>query len=140
MQVEHRITVAAPAARIFSIYRAVERWHEWDPDTKSATLNGPFEVGSRGRLTPTKGNAVPMVFTEVRPDKCFTVESKIPLFKMVFEHELESKGQGTEVIHRVTFSGLLAIVLGPMLSKQLNVGLPVTLGKLKALAEAQSAA
>lgn len=140
MQVEHRITVGAPPARIFGIYRQVERWHEWDPDTKSATLDGPFEVGSRGRLTPTKGNAVPMVVTEVQQDKCFTVESKIPLFRMVFEHELKPNGKGTEVTHRVTFSGPLSFVLGPMLSKQLNVGLPVTLGRLKALAEAQSAA
>jgi hypothetical protein len=140
MQVEHRVSVAAPASRIFSIYRDVERWSEWDPDTKSATLNGPFEVGSRGNLTPTRGNTVPMVLTEVKPDKCFTVESKIPLFRMVFEHELTPEGRGTEVIHRVTFSGLLSLVLGPMLSRQLNAGLPVTLGRLKALAEAKSAA
>jgi Polyketide cyclase / dehydrase and lipid transport len=140
MQVEHRITVAAPAARIFSINREVQRWPEWDPDTKSATLDGPFEVGSRGRLTPTKGNAVPMVLTEVKPDRCFTVESKIPLFRMVFEHELRPVGQSTEVVHRITFSGPLSLLLGPMLSKQLRSGLPVTLGKLKALAEAKSAA
>ena len=140
MQVEHRVTVAASAARVFSIYREVERWHEWDPDTKSATLDGPFEVGSSGTLTPTKGHAVPMIVTELKPDKCFTVESKIPLCKMVFEHELETSEQGTDVIHRVTFSGLLSFGLGPMLSKQLNLGLPVTLGRLKALAESHGVA
>lgn len=140
MQIEHRITVAAPAARIFSIYREVERWPEWDPDTKSATLDGPFEAGSHGRLTPTQGRAVPMRLTEVRPDVCFTVESRIPLFRMVFEHELSPRAQGTEVVHRVTFSGLLSLVLGPMLRRQLDAGLPVTLGRLKALAETSGAA
>jgi Polyketide cyclase / dehydrase and lipid transport len=140
MQVEHRINVAAPAETIFRIYEDVQNWYTWDPDTKSATLEGPFEVGSRGRLTPTKGNAVPMLLTQVVPGSSFTVESRIPLFRMLFEHELLSTSGATEVVHRVTFSGLLSVVLGPMPSKQLNAGLPVALGKLKALAEARSAA
>ncbi len=59
---------------------------------------------------------------------------------MLFEHELVPKEGATEVIHRVTFSGFLSFVLGPMLSKQLNSGLPVTLRKLKALAEGAGAA
>jgi hypothetical protein len=140
MQVEHRITVVAPAESIFRIYEDVQNWHTWDPDTKHAHLDGPFQVGSRGRLTPTKGNTVPMLLTQVDAGSRFTVESKIPLFRMLFEHELHPKRGATEVIHRVTFSGLLSFVLGPMLSKQLNSGLPVTLTKLKALAEVRSAA
>jgi len=76
-----------------------------------------------------------MLLTQVVPGRCFTVESKIPLFRMLFEHELIQGSEGTEVVHRVTFSGLLSVVLGPMLSKQLNTGLPITLARLKALAE-----
>jgi hypothetical protein len=140
MQVEHRITVSASADAIFRIYQDVNHWHAWDPDTKRATLEGPFAVGSKGRLTPTKGNTVPMVLTKVEPGRCFTVESRIPLFRMLFEHELVPVSGATEVVHRVTFSGFLSLVLGPMLSKQLNSGLPVTLSQLKALAEARSAA
>lgn len=137
MQVEHRIKVATTPGTIFQIYQDVEHWHTWDPDTKRATLQGPFEVGSRGRLTPTKGNSVPMVLTKVVQDSCFTVESKIPLFRMVFAHELMPLHGMTEVIHRVTFSGPLTFILGRMLVKQLNAGLPVTLQRLKALSESQ---
>ncbi|MFT3665030.1 SRPBCC family protein [Piscinibacter sp.] len=140
MQVEHRIKVSAAPEVIFRIYEDVQNWHTWDPDTKVAFLEGPFEVGSRGRLTPTKGNTVPMVLTHAVRDSHFTVESKIPLFRMVFEHELVPEQGLTEVIHRVTFSGPLTIFLGGMLTKQLNSGLPVTLAKLKALAESRSAA
>ncbi len=140
MQVEHRITISASADSIFSIYQDVKNWHTWDPDTKQASLEGPFAVGSKGRLTPTKGNTIPMVLTAVEPGRCFTVESRIALFRMLFEHELVPVLGATEVVHRVTFSGLLSVVLGPMLSRQLNTGLPVTLSRLKALAEARSAA
>jgi hypothetical protein len=59
---------------------------------------------------------------------------------MVFEHELSQKSGATEIIHRVTLSGFLTFILGPMLSKQLNIGLPITLSRLKALAESRSAA
>jgi hypothetical protein len=139
MQVEHRISVAAPPERIFAIYEDVQHWHTWDPDTKAASLDGPFRVGSRGKLTPTKGNAVPMLLTAVEPNHLFTVESKIPLFCMLFEHELLRRDALTEVIHRVTFSGLLSFILGPLIAKQLNIGLPRTLANLKYLAEGKSA-
>jgi hypothetical protein len=135
MQVEHSIVVQAPAERIFGIYQDVAAWPTWDPDTKRASLDGPFAVGTRGSLTPTKGNTVPMVLTQVEPNACFTVESKIPLFRMVFEHELVPQGGGVKVIHRVTFSGLLSFLLGRMLVKQLNQGLPATLASLKRVAE-----
>ncbi len=81
-----------------------------------------------------------MVLTRADPGRCFTVESKIPLFRMRFEHELVPVSGAIEVVHRVTFSGPLSLILGPILSKQLNTGLPVTLSKLKALAEVRSAA
>lgn len=136
MNVEHRITVAAPPERIFELYRDVPGWSTWDPDTRSASLDGPFQVGSRGRLTPRQGNTVPMRLTEVTPGRSFTVESRIPLFRMVFEHELTPHGHGTEVVHRVCFSGLLTPVLGRMLRRRVDAGLPVTLARLKALAEA----
>ncbi len=140
MQVEHRVRTKASPEAVFTIYADVQNWHVWDPDTKSASLEGPFQVGSRGRLTPTRGNSVPMVLTAVEAGRHFTVESKIPLFRMVFEHELVRHASETEIIHRVTFSGLLRFVIGRMLVKQLNSGLPITLGRLKALAERRIAA
>lgn len=138
MTVEHRVVVAAPPAVIFQIYRDVERWHTWDPDTKRASIDGPFEVGSRGRLTPTKGRTVPLLLTEVQTDRCFTVESRIPLFRMVFEHVLSPVPEGTDVVHRVSFHGPLSWLLGRMLASQLNLGLPITLSRLESLAEARA--
>jgi uncharacterized protein YndB with AHSA1/START domain len=138
MQVEHSVVVHAPAERIFQIYANVAAWHTWDPDTKRATIDGPFAVGTRGSLTPTKGNTVPMLITKVEHNSCFTVESKIPLFRMLFEHELAPQGSAVRVTHRVIFSGLLTALLGRMLVKQLNQGLPVTLANLKRLAESDA--
>ena len=140
MQVEHRKIIHARPDTIFAIYSDVPHWHTWDPDTRHASLDGPLRLGATGKLTPTKGRTVPMRVTEFVTGRSFTVESRIPLFRMVFEHELTPCEAGTEVVHRVTFSGLLSMVLGPMLCRQLNAGLPITLGNLKQLAEARTAA
>lgn len=139
MQVEHHISIAAPPDRIFGIYEDVSDWHTWDPDTKSATIDGPFVVGAKGKLVPTKGNAVPMLLTSVQRNRSFTVESRIPLFRMVFEHELYPSGATTEVVHRITFSGALSFVLGRLLAKRVNAGLPATLSNLKRMAESSAA-
>lgn len=140
MPIEHRTTIATPPATIFRLYADVAHWHRWDPDTMSATLNGPFAVGSRGTLTPAKGNTLPMLVIFADPARGFTVESRIPLLlRMVFEHELIPRGEAvTEVVHRVTLSGPLGWLLGPGLKRQLDAGLPVTLARLKRMAETGS--
>lgn len=138
--IEHRALIATPPAAIHAIYADVANWHRWDPDTRAATMNGPFTAGSRGTLTPSKGNTVPMVVSFADPERGFTVESRIPLLlRMVFEHELTARSPSqTEVVHRVTLTGPLSWLIGPSLKRQLDAGLPVTLARLKRLAETGS--
>ena len=138
--IEHHTTIASTASAIYAIYADVPNWPHWDPDTKAASLNGPLAIGSRGTLTPAKGNAVPMVVTHADPARGFTVESRIPLLlRMVFEHELTTLGPSeTKVVHRVTLSGPLSWLIGPTLKRQLDAGLPVTLSRLKRLVETGS--
>lgn len=138
MIIEERIAVSATPETIFSIYTDVEHWNTWDPDTKSSSLNGAFAIGSRGRLCPTKGTEVPMEITSLIPNHSFTVQSKIPLFKMTFDHELTPTKTGTEVLHRVTFSGALSFLLGRVVGAQVREGLPKTLLSLKRLAESKA--
>ena len=138
--IEHRALIATSPAAIHAIYADVANWHSWDPDTRAATLNGPFAAGSRGTLKPGKGNTVPMMVRFADPERGFTVESRIPLLlRMVFEHELTARGPSqTEVVHRVTLTGPLSWLIGPSLKRQLDAGLPVTLARLRRLAETGS--
>lgn len=140
MHVEHSILVNAAPEQLFALYADVSNWNRWDPDTKASSISGPFQAGTRGSLTPTKGNTVPMLLTSVVPNRSFTVEARIPLFCMVFEHELLPVNKATQVTHRLTFSGALAFLLGRVIGSQVNKGLPITLAKLKANAEAAESA
>ncbi|TAG26343.1 MAG: polyketide cyclase [Burkholderiales bacterium] len=135
MIIEERITINAPAGAIFALYADVARWNTWDPDTKSASLNGPFAVGTTGTLAPTQGRPVQIKLVEVTQDRSFTVVGAIPGFSMRFDHELTVRGSVTEAIHRVTFSGFLRFIFGPLVGAQVRKGLPKTMLSLKARAE-----
>jgi Polyketide cyclase / dehydrase and lipid transport len=132
-----QITVDAPAATVFDIYRDVERWHTWDPDTKAAQLHGPFVVGTKGRLVPSRGRAVPMELVEVTEGRSFTVECRVPLFCMRFVHELTPEGDRTQVEQRLQTSGPLRFLLDRIIGPQVREGFPRTLASLKRLAQAR---
>ena len=140
MHIEERIHIAVPVMVVDRIWSEVDRWHLWDPDTKQAQLNGAFAVGTKGRITPRKGMGVPMVVTERSEGRSFTVEGYIPLFRMHFEHTVSAVDGGSEVAHRVWFSGALAFLFGPRVAAQIREGLPRTMQSLKAYAEQRQTA
>lgn len=133
--VEKSIVTSVTPETVFRIYRDVEHWNEWDPDTKASNLAGGLTLGAKGSLAPAKGNTLPMEVTLVVENKNFTVTSKTALFRMDFDHELEPVANGTRITHRIKFSGLLKPLLKIIVGKQAEKGLPITLEKLKNLAE-----
>lgn len=137
--IEASIVIAATPAEIFAVYRDVPGWSAWDPDTRRASLDGPFALGTTGELVPTKGRRVTMQIVALEPDRLFTVEARIPLFRMRFEHRLEPVHAGTRAWHRVEFSGALAFLFGPLVGGPLHDGLPATLRGLKRHVEARVA-
>lgn len=134
--IEKQVTVSATPETIFDIYRDVENWKQWDPDTRVSNLNRGLTLGSKGTITPTKGRTVPMEITAIEANRYFTTTSKTPIFRIDFEHELTPIKNGTRVVHRVKFSGLLSPLLSRIIGPQIETGLPITLAQLKAQAEA----
>lgn len=87
-------------------------------------------------LEPSKGPKAKITFSEVVPNRSFTVNSKLPLCVMRFEHELSGSSGQTKVVHRVVFVGLLAPLFGRLIGSQIRKGLPNTLQGLKRVSEA----
>lgn len=138
MQFEEQILVSAPAEKIFALYSNVSGWSSWDPDVKASSIEGSFVTGANGTLEPSKGPKAKNTFTEVVPNRSFTVKSKLPLCVMRFEHELSGGPGETRVVHRVVFDGLLSPLFGRLIGSQIRKGLPSTLQGLKRVAEGQS--
>ena len=135
MKFEECVAIKAPIAKVFAMYADVGAWKTWDPDVKSSSIEGSFVSGALGTLQPTKGPKAKIVFKEVVPNFSFTVESKLPLCVMRFEHELSEVNGQTQAIHRVTFEGLLSPVFGRLIGRQIKKGLPYTLDGLKRAVE-----
>lgn len=137
--VEKQIVISASPETIFSIYEDANNWKQWDPDTKASSLDNGLTLGSKGSLTPAKGRTVPIEIISIEKNRHFTATSKTLLFRMDFDHELEIVAGGTKVVHRVTFAGLLKPFLTRVVRPQVEKGLPVTLQRLKSLAETKQA-
>ena len=138
MQFEEQIVIAAPPEKVFALYKNVAAWSSWDPDIKTSSIEGSFSSGASGSLQPSSGPKVSVKFTEVIPNRSFTVESKFPLCVLRFEHELTPLPSGTNAKHRVTFQGLLSPFFGRIIGSQIRKELPRALQVLKRAAEHQS--
>ena len=135
MKFEECVVIKAPIANVFGIYADVGSWKKWDPDVQSSTIEGAFVSGALGTLQPTKGPKAKIVFKEVVPNSSFTVESKLPLCVMRFEHELSELDGQTLAVHRVIFEGVLSPVFGRLIGRQIKKGLPHSLRGLKRAVE-----
>ncbi|NRD73449.1 SRPBCC family protein [Shewanella sp. VB17] len=132
---EERIVIKAPANDIYALYVDVDNWNQWDEEVKDSYLTGVFEMGASGTITPKNGPKSRIQLTQVVPNQSFIVTSKLPFCLLSFEHELIVKGDITEVIHKVTFSGLTSFLFGKLVGSQIHKGLPLTLQGLKIRAE-----
>lgn len=138
MQFEERIVIAAAPEKVFALYKNVAAWSSWDPEVKTSSIEGSFSSGASGSLQPSSGPNASIKFTEVMPDRSFTVETKLPLCIMRFEHKLTLLPAGTSAKHRVTFQGLLSPFFARVIGSQIRKALPNTLQGLKRAAEHQS--
>jgi hypothetical protein len=75
---------------------------------------------------------VKFVTTEAAEDSRFVDETRLPLARMRFEHELDDapEGSGTLVTHRVVFSGLLAPLWARVIGRGIARELPATVRTL----------
>lgn len=135
--IEASVQVMAPPQTVYAIWANVPQWPQWDPDTRMAFLDGPLAPGAKGRLTPRKGFSVAMVVTDAVDNERFTVECPVLGNVMRFEHLLYPAHGGVQVIHRVSFHGLLAWLLRRTVGRDVRHGLPQTLVRLKAHAESR---
>ena len=135
MEIVESVVIGTSAQALFAIYGDVARWHEWDPDTRAASIEGEFVQGARGRLVPSKGLPVPMRLLTVVPGKEFTVESRVLFSAMLFGHVLEALPEGVRATHWVAFRGPCAWFLRWLVGGRIRRGLPLTMRSLKAYAE-----
>ncbi|MEL6617152.1 MAG: SRPBCC family protein, partial [Bacteroidota bacterium] len=71
------VTDVSPEA-IWRLWTDPSTWPDWDTELKSASLDGPWVEGARGRLVPLSGPSSRFEVTAVEP-RATTFSTRLPL-------------------------------------------------------------
>ncbi len=135
MNFQQSIEIKASPSDIFRLYSNVNEWSAWDPEVESSSLVEEFKSGVSGTIKPKGGPKSTIYFTDVQPNISFIALCKLPLCKMIFEHQLSQHGETTTATHSVAFTGFFAPIFGRLIGKSIQKTLPDTLHGLKNAAE-----
>ena len=139
MLFKEEVLIKKNPEHIFKHYENVKAWKIWDHDIKEASIDGKFNNGTIGTLTPTKGPKAKFTLTEVKHNDSFSSITKLPLCRITFKHELEEYDtHHTKVIHTVSFTGLTRFIFRRLIGSQIQKSLPTTMQGLKTLCEKKS--
>lgn len=109
-------TDAAPA-KVWRIWSDVDRWPDWNPDMNQSRLDGPLRLGTTGMIDTKSGGKHDVVITHYEDGKSFELESTaLPWTKMVIRATVTPTEAGTRITQGFEPRGLLAPVVGPMMS------------------------
>lgn len=131
MNIVEKIVIKASPEEVYVCYEDVARWSSWDLAIATSSIKGEFKLGATGLLKPVKGPESKITFTEVTRNRSFTTTSKLPLCTLYFKHQLKQLSEATEVVHTVSFVGVLSPLFRRVIGPSLEKGLPESLRSLK---------
>jgi hypothetical protein len=128
-------TNAAPAD-VWRIWSDVNRWPEWNPDMNESRLDGPLKMGATGMINTKSGGKHDVVVTHYEDGKSFELESTaLPRTKMAIRATVTPNGSGSRITQGFEPRGLLAPIVGPMMSETILKTFSSVLEGLKLKAE-----
>ena len=117
---EASLETTAPPATVWRIWSDVNRWPEWNPDMKESRLDGPLKLGATGMINTKSGGKHDVVVTHFQDGRSFELESTaLPGTKMAIRATIAPSGAGTRISQGFKPRGLLAPLVGPMMSGQI---------------------
>jgi hypothetical protein len=135
MKFSHTIKTTASPASIWKIWTDVDNWSKWDTELMAAKLDGDFELGAGGMLTPLGGKKARFNIIEFDRGNSYTFTLDLPLSNLNIYRYLESRSDGTYFTHEVSFTGLLAPLFGTILGRKFRSVLPSVMENIRRIAE-----
>lgn len=130
---EYAIETAATAATIWSIFRDVAAWKNWNAGIEQIDIDGPFATGTWFTMKPPGEEALRSQLIDVRENECFVDETQVGDLTILVAHRIEPLGPArTRIVYAVDAHGPQASEIGPAVSADF----PEVLASLAKLAEA----
>jgi hypothetical protein len=105
---EHSADSAASKEAVWRRYADVTQWRDWSPAIEWARLDGPFQVGAKGKSKARGAPAARFRLVRVEPNAVFASTTWLPGARLLFEHFIEPRDIGLRITHRATLSGPLS--------------------------------
>lgn len=114
---EASLETTAPASQVWHVWSDVNHWPEWNPDMKESRLDGPLKLGMTGMINTKSGGKHAVVVTQFEDGRMFELESTaLPATKMAIRATITPSGAGSRITQGFEPRGLLAPIVGPMMS------------------------
>lgn len=124
-------------ADVWRVWSDVNTWPEWNPDMKESRLDGALKLGATGMINTRSGGKHDVVVTHYEEGRSFELESTaLPGTKMAIRATIAPNGGGSRITQGFEPRGLLAPIVGPMMSGQILKTFNAVLGGLKQKVEA----
>lgn len=98
---EHAIEMNTSPEAIWSLFRDVTNWPQWNAGIARIEISGPFAAGTSFTMTPTGQDPVTTRLVEVRENVSFLDETRVGALTIYVDHRIEVVAQGR---CRVVFS------------------------------------
>ena len=134
---EASLDTKASPVDVWRVWSDVNTWPQWNPDMKESRLDGPLKLGATGMINTRSGGKHDVVVTHYEDGRSFELESTaLPGTKMAIRVTIAPSGQGSRITQGFEPRGLLAPIVGPMMSGQILKPFNAVLGGLKQRVEA----
>jgi hypothetical protein len=105
-------------------YADASSWPEWNREISAASLEGPFERGSRARVKFRTGLRLRFTLVEVEPERVFTDEARLPGARMGHRHEIERTDEGVRLTNTIYIDGSLSWLWSRLIGRRARRVLP----------------
>jgi hypothetical protein len=124
-------TMAAPT-KVWRVWSDVNHWPDWNPDMNESHLDGPLKLGATGMINTKSGGKHDVVVTHYEDGRSFELESTaLPGTKMAIRATVTPSSTGSRITQGFEPRGLLAPLVGPMMSGTILKTFNSVLGGLK---------
>lgn len=124
-------TTAAPAT-VWRVWSDVDHWPEWNPDMNDSRIDGQLKLGATGVINTRSGGKHDVVVTHYEEGRSFELESTaLPGTKMGIRATITPNGSGSRITQGFEPRGVLAPLVGPLMSGQILKTFNAVLNGLK---------